>query len=135
MSDTYETTMTDGLGMDMELHEALRTLDPGAGDPGYWHRFGDWVMTGAGPELARRRLMSSVTVSDVLVGWARALVPTAVIAAAFAGVILLRGQAAETPAPMGIEELLVSELEGFTIPAMASPEAPGNPISRDSEVF
>jgi hypothetical protein len=71
----------------------------------------------------------------VLVGWARTLVPTAMLAAAFAGVVLMRGQAVDMPQSLGIEEILVSELQGVTIQQISSPDAPGNPILLAAELF
>ena len=72
----------DGLGIDRELAQALRSLDPATQDPNYWFRFRGWVMTRAAPELARRRVMARLTMGDVMSSWARAVVPTAVLAAA-----------------------------------------------------
>jgi hypothetical protein len=135
MSHRLDETMTDIQGIDLELYAALRSLDPGEQDPGYWTRFGDRVTGVATPELARRRISASMTVGDVLVGWARTLVPTAMLAAAFAGVVLMRGQTVDMPQSLSIEELLVSELQGVTIQQISSPDAPGNPILRAAELF
>ena len=76
-----------------------------------------------------------MTISDVLVGWARTLVPTALVAAAVAGLVLMKGGTQPGPIPLGIEELLVSELEGLTIPQISSPDAPGNPLTLTAEMF
>ena len=46
----------DDLGREDELAVQLRSLDPSQGDPSYWVRFRNWVMTDAASELARRRL-------------------------------------------------------------------------------
>lgn len=135
MSHRMEHAMTEGLDVDMQIHGALRAFDPGADDPGYWTRFGDVVVSGATQELARRRMLASMTVSEVLIGWARTLVPTALVAAAFAGLVLMKGAPTQGPATLGIEELLVSELQGFTIPQISSPDAPGNPITLTAEMF
>ncbi|MCA1788839.1 MAG: hypothetical protein LC667_02970 [Thioalkalivibrio sp.] len=135
MSHRLDETMTDIQGIDMELYAALRVLDPGDTDSGYWTRFSDRVAGAATQELARRRFSASMTVGDVLVGWARTLVPTAMLAAAFAGVVLMRGQAVDTPQSLGIEEMLVSELQGLTIQQISSPDAPGNPILLAAELF
>ena len=106
---------------DPGIASALRALDPGATDPGFWMRFQARVMQGAGPELARRRLMADLTVGDVLAGWARALVPTAVLAAAVAALVLLRDAPA---APATVEDLLTAGMESQTIPeALAESEA------------
>jgi len=92
------------------------------------------VAMASAQELERRRRFASMTVGDVLTGWARTLVPTAMLAAALAGVMLLRAPAAEGPYFLGIEELLVSELTGITIPQI-SPDAPGNPVTLMAELF
>ncbi len=113
-----ETGETDELGRDMRIAQALQLIDPSSRDPNYWMRFRSWVMTGAAMELARRRVVARLTVGDVVNSWARALVPTALLAAVLAGVLLWRSG---MPVPMSVEELLVSEIEGETIPVLASP--------------
>lgn len=113
--------LDDGLGQDPELAAWLRSLDPGTEDPNYWLRFRSWVMETAAPELARRRLVADVTVGDVLQSWSRTLVPTALLAAAVAGLALLRGPVVPEASPMAVEELLVSELGDDPIPAALAP--------------
>ena len=135
MSDRFDMTATEPLDVDMQIHGALRAFDPGQDDPGYWTRFGNVVLAGAAQELARRKRLASMTISDVLVGWARTLVPTALVAAAVAGLVLMKGGTQPGPIPLGIEELLVSELEGLTIPQISSPDAPGNPLTLTAEMF
>ncbi len=121
---------------DPELARALAALDPGALEPAYWSRFEDWVMASAGPALARRRAMSHVTIADVVFSWARTLVPTALAAATIAGLALLRARPAPAaPQPLGIEELLVSEIDGPAIPWFLAPESPLNSRSFISEIF
>jgi len=107
----------DDAVLDSELHSALSTLDPASRDPNYWLRFRWWVMSGAAAELARRRQAVQLTVADVLESWARALLPTAALVAAVAGMLLLRSEQ-PTPEMPGIvvEELLLSEVEGNTVP-------------------
>ena len=83
--------MPGGLERDREVEEALAALDPRHRDPNYWFRFRAWVMSGAARELARRRLMAQLTVGDVMESWARAVIPTAMLAAVLAGLILIRG--------------------------------------------
>jgi len=111
---------TDALGRDRELAEALHHIDPASQDPRYWLKFRAWVMNGAALELARRRMIAQMTVGDVVHSWARALVPTALLAAVLAGILLWRF--GPVP-PMTVEELLVSEIQGETIPVLASPAA------------
>lgn len=103
--------------LDPDLHAALTVMDPASRDPNYWLRFRWWVMSGASAELARRRRAVQLTVGDVLHSWARALLPTAALVAAVAGMLLLRAQdqPAEFP-PIVVEELLLSEVEGNAIP-------------------
>lgn len=115
----------DELGRDMELVSALQFVDPATDDPNYWLRFRAWVMKNASAELARRRLMAELTMGDVVTSWARAVVPTALAAAAVAGLVLLRGAGvAAPPVPVGVEDLLVAGLEEETIPsALAADEA------------
>jgi hypothetical protein len=113
---------TDELGRDLELAEALSVIDPARVDPNYWLRFRSWVMGAAARELARRRLMAQLTVGDVVQSWARTVVPTAVAAALIAGLLLIKGSTLGAPLPIGVEELLVSEIEGETIPMMLEAE-------------
>ncbi len=129
--------LTDGLGRDMEVASWLEVVDPASTDPNYWLRFQSWVMKNAAPELARRRLMTELTMGDVLSSWARTVIPTAVLAAALAGMLLFRGDATPAPVPMGVEEVLIAALEGATIPAtlaIASAEA-SSAVSFASEGF
>lgn len=125
----------DGLGMDRELALALRSLDPATQDPNYWFRFRGWVMTRAAPELARRRAMARLTIGDVMSSWARAVVPTAVLAAALAGMLLMRAETSSNPQPMGLEELLVSEIPGETVPVLLAPEGTAGVVALASEIF
>jgi hypothetical protein len=108
---------SDELGRDMELASALAFVDPATGDPNYWLRFQSWVMARAGHELARRRMMADLTIGEVLSGWARAVVPTAVVAAIVAGFVLLRTTPVSVPARVTVEDLLLVGLEDQTIPA------------------
>jgi len=118
----FDDEVTDDLGRDMELADALSVLDPARGDPNYWLRFRSWVMGAAAKELSRRHLMAQLTVGDVVQSWARAVVPTALVAALLAGVLLLRQSTLSSPLPISVEELLVSEIEGETIPMMLEAE-------------
>ena len=112
----------DDPGPDFELAEALAFLDPASSDPTYWLRFRAGVMGSAARELAQRRLLAQLTVTDVMRSWARAVVPTALATAILAGALLIRGGAASTVSPVGLEELLVSEIDGETIPVMLDAE-------------
>lgn len=91
----------------------LAILDPGYNDPGYWARFRSLVMARADDELSRRRRAAGVGVSDFLQSWSWTVIRAAVIAAAIAGVLLLR----DPPAPAwGVEEALTRGLEDRTLP-------------------
>ncbi len=52
---------TEGLNQEDELAQALGLLDPAQQDPSYWVRFRSWVVSNAGAELARRRLVRELT--------------------------------------------------------------------------
>jgi len=117
---------TDGdEARDPQVASALGSVDPSHADPGYWIRFQSRVMLGAAPELARRRLMADFGVADVVSGWARALVPTAVLAAAVATLLLLRqAPAVDVANSVPLEDVLTAGLETQTIPeALAQDEA------------
>jgi hypothetical protein len=122
---------------DLELAAFLEGVDPASFDPNYWLRFQSWVLKGAAPELARRRLMAHLTVSEVLTGWARAVVPAAVAAAMMAGVFLLRSDepVAVHVAPASVEELLLAGMGDETFPATLHSEEAASAIAFASERF
>ncbi len=124
----------DGLVLDKKLADALRLVDPASQDPNYWFRFRSWVVSNAAAELLRRRLMHELTVADVMSSWARAVVPTAALAAALAGLLLVRGPDLPTPQSVGVEELLLSEVEGEPIPTALAPATSGA-VAFASETF
>jgi hypothetical protein len=117
MRRVHDFDANEDLPGDPELAAALALLDPASRDANYWLRFRFWVMSGAARELSRRRLVARLTVGDVLESWARTLIPTAALVAAMAGLLLLRDEPVGDLPPIGVEELLVSEIEGSTIPA------------------
>ena len=125
---------TEGLNQEDELAQALGLLDPAQQDPSYWVRFRSWVVSNAGAELARRRLMHELTVADVMSSWARAVVSTAALVAALAGLMLVRGAGPPALQLVGVEELLVSEVEGETIPTLLAPETNGT-VAFAAEIF
>lgn len=127
--------LTDELGRDMELAALLEAVDPASVEPNYWFRFQSWVLENAAPELARRRLMAELTMSDVMSSWARAVIPTAVLAAALAGFLLLRGPSTMVPPPVGVEELLVAEVEGATIPVTLAEDETSSAVFFATEGF
>lgn len=109
---------SDEPGRDMEIAAMLAPVDPASADGSYWLRFQSRVMRAAAPELARRRMLPDLTVSDVLASWSRAVVPTAVLAAAIAALALVEGwQLGSRPAgSVTLEEVLVAGMEHETIP-------------------
>ena len=115
---------------DEALAQALGLLDPAQQDPNYWSRFRSWVLSNTAAELARRRLMHELTVADVMSSWARGVVSTAALAAGLAALLLIRGPDAPAPQPVDVEELIVSEVEGETMP----PETNGA-VAFASEIF
>ena len=117
---------TDELGRDMELAGALESLDPASIDPNYWFRFHGRVMAGARTELARRRMTASLTVSDVLASWSRTVLPTAMLAAALAALMLVRTGSGALQAPLAGDE---------PVPVMLSNEAPVAFASFTAEIF
>ena len=126
---------SDEMGRDMELAEALGALNPESLDPNYWFRFKGWVLTEAGPELARRRLMAELTVVDVLTSWSRTIVPTALIAALMAGVVLLRaGTLNFAPLPRAVE-VVAAEFEFEVEPVLLSPDAAAGIVAFASDTY
>ena len=123
------------LGRDLELASALEALDPARQDPNYWMRFREWVVTNSAAELARRRLMAELTMSDVMSSWARTLVPTAALAAALAGLMLFRTQPVEIAHEVSLEEMLTSEVDGETIPVTLGADDSESAVTFASEIF
>lgn len=120
---------SDDEGRDLELARYLEAVDPASVDTHYWLRFQGWVLKNAAPELARRRLMADLTMGDVLAGWARALVPTAVAASLLAGFLLVQSAQSrdDLAVAASVEELLVAGLESETIPmTLVDVDAPGS---------
>jgi hypothetical protein len=132
MKRTYDDMLNDEVARDVQLAEALATLDPASSDPNYWLRFRSWVMGGAARELARRRLMAQLTIGDVLQSWARTLVPTAVLTAVIAGLILIRGGVLAPSRPIGVEEMLMSGIDRETLSA---PDPSSDVVTFASESF
>lgn len=120
MNRDFETLRAgaDEEGRDMELARLLGAVDPASADTNYWLRFQSWVLKAAAPELARRRLMADLTMGEVLAGWARAVVPTAVAASMVAGFLLVRSAQVRSDLAYAasVEEILVAGMEGQTIP-------------------
>ena len=132
---SHDFDSNDDFGPDPELAEALAHFDPEHQDPNYWYRFREWILENATGELARRRLIHELTVGDVMTSWARTVVPAALLAAILAALLLIRDQSLVPASPVGIEELLVSGVEGQTIPAVLAPSETSDPVAFASEVF
>lgn len=121
--------------IDSQVRAMLATLDPEHSDPGYWLRFERWAVNSAAPELARRRRLAVATVSDVVLSWWRALVPIAAVAAALAGVVLLRAWAPAAPiAYMSVDEQILEGVEAPVMPTFEMADAEGG-IVLVNEVF
>ena len=131
----HDFDSNDDFGPDLELAEALAHFDPEHQDPSYWYRFRQWILENAAGELGRRRLIHELTVGDVMTSWARTVVPVALLAAILAGLLLMRDQSVVPVRPVGIEELLVSGVEGQTIPSALAPSETSDPVAFASEVF
>jgi hypothetical protein len=116
---------------DAWIEKTLASLDPAVRDPRYWFEFHRGVMLQAGGELARRRRLAEVTVSDVVFSWSRALVPAAA-AASLAAFLMLRPAVVETPAPIRLEEIL---WEGADVSATEASEELAVEISFTVDVY
>ena len=103
----------------------LAVLDPGLDDPGYWSRFLSLVMVRAADELSRRRFAAEVGVADFLRSWSVTVIRAALIAAAIAGVLLLRDRPATA---LGVEEALTMGLEDRTLPDLMEQPEGGDPF-------
>lgn len=123
------------------LASAFAAVDPGGADPHYWARFHRTVLQRSLPELVRRRRESTLSLSEVVSSWARTLLPAAAAAAAVGAILISRSPAEETRtgqsfipvAEVDVEELLVLEVEGETIPATLG--AAGNGRTAGSATF
>lgn len=135
MNRRYEDMLDDNVGRDMELAEALASLDPAAHDSNYWLRFRSWVMRSAAPELAHRRLMAQLTIGDVVQSWARTLVPTAVLTAVVAGLMLVHGGTLAASRPISVEEMLMRGIDRETLPTGATVDPSPDVVTFASESF
>lgn len=125
-----DTPGSDELGRDMVVAEALESLDPASLDPNYWFRFHGRVMAGAESELSRRRMLANLTVVDVLASWSRTVVPTAMLAAAVAALMLMQ---TGSGAFDGLGA--VADDSDNVVPALMPAEAPVSFASLPPEIF
>ena len=112
---SFSRNGTEEAENDAWLETRLSSLDPAQREPRYWFEFHRGVMLSAGGELARRRRLAEVTVSDVVFSWSRALVPAAAMAS-LAAFFALRSATVENASPLRLEEIL---WESTDVPATA----------------
>lgn len=115
MAEKNNTTEID---FDDRVRE-LQVVDPGAQDGLYWARFHREVMTRAMAELARRREMVRLTMSEALSGWARLVLPAAAVAAAVAAIVLVQQPGA------GVEQVIVEDI--LDVPSSIEDDAEAEP--------
>jgi len=112
--------------------DALKPMDPGYEDPGYWVRFRAEVLRRTAFELARRRQAARESVEAVLSGWSRRLIPVA-LAASVAGALLVgqamagREEADDPPRALALEELMEEEVGDRFFQAVISGETHASP--------
>jgi len=91
---------------DVWLEQSLESLDPAGRSPSYWFEARRAILLAAAPELARRRRLGELTVSDVVFSWSRTLVPSAMLAAAAAAFLLMRPTSPEGMSALRLEDML-----------------------------
>jgi len=92
----------------------LESLDPRSKDAGFWLRFHGRVMDAAQAELGRRRMAGDLSVVDVVFAWRRALIPMTLLAAALAGILMVKPAPDEPVRMVAVEEVLTEDLNLFT---------------------
>ena len=112
---------------DQVVSDALRQFDPATEDSAYWFRFHRRVMASVRRELAGRRMLADLTVSEIMAGWARTVVPTALMVAATAALLLLRNPEVPGPLPLGVEQLLTEGSDGVGVPAVLISDLSADP--------
>ena len=94
----------------------LSLLDPELAAPGYWERSRAAVLSAVAFELAARRERARLSVTGVLSGWSKKLIPVTLVASA-AALALWSGdrggrEAAAPPQPLALEDVLAPGAEG-----------------------
>ncbi len=119
MRDTIDAAVTE-----------LEVLDPGHGDPERWDRFRAEVLERGALELARRRARAA-TLSGVLSGWSRRLIPVALVAAAVAAILLgVEGSSGGASAdPAALEDVLWGDVADGPFGAVMAGDAHDNPVA------
>lgn len=130
-----ETSGSDEPTRDMVVAEALESLDPASHDPNYWFRFHGRVMAGAESQLLRRRMLANLTVVDLMASWSRTVVPTAMLAAAVAALLLIRSGTGSFQQAVGVEEFLLTDIPTESVPAMLETDAPVSAAIFASDIF
>lgn len=116
---------------DDERIGALEVLDPACERPGYWERLSRQILESATFELARRREAARESVTAVLSGWSRSLIPVAAAAAVIAA-IMVASEAGQdrSPAPsLVFEDILGGELNESAFQAALQSDAKANPVA------
>lgn len=107
---------------------ALEALDPGQGRPGYWERLCGQILERAAFELARRREAARQSVTAVLSGWSRSLIPVAAAAAVVAAIMIATEAGQDrSPAPgLVFEDVLGGGLDESAFQAALQSDAKAN---------
>lgn len=116
---------------DDERIGALEVLDPASERPGYWERFSRQILERATFELARRREAARESVTAVLSGWSRSLIPVAAAAAVIAA-IMVASEAGQdrSPAPsLVFEDILGDGLSESAFQAALQSDAKANTVA------
>ncbi len=121
------THATELVEQDEVVSDALQQFDPATEDPAYWFRFHRRVMASVPGELARRRMLADLTVGEIMAGWARTIVPTALMVAATAALLLFPNPEAPGPLPLGVEQLLTEGPDGVGVPAVLVSDLAADP--------
>ena len=116
---------------DDERIRALEVLDPACERPGYWEHFRGRILERAAFELARRREAARDSVTAVLSGWSRSLIPVAAAAAVIAA-IMVASEAGQdqSPAPsLVFEDVLGGGLNESAFQAALQSDAKANTVA------
>lgn len=110
---------------------ALEVLDPAHERPGYWERFRGQILERAAFELARRREAARETVTAVLSGWSRSLIPVAAAAAVIAAIMVASEARQDTePAPsLVFEDILGGGLTESAFQAALQSDTNSNTVA------
>jgi hypothetical protein len=79
--------------------------------------------------------MAQLTIGDVVQSWARTLVPTAVLTAVVAGLMLVHGGTLAAPRPISVEEMLMRGIDREALPTAATADPSPDVVTFASESF